>query len=522
VLTHAADVLDAEFDACVVGAGPAGLACALELASRGVRVLLLEAGGERPTPGTPDLLAADIAHPQFHDPVDKISAAALGGSSHWWGGRSLQFDYADFSDWPVAYSEMLPWYDRAAHFLGVEAAHEEPAPGSFAKLTAFDATRHETWPADVSLTKRLNGPLRAPRGPAVVLGARVTGVMHEADRITGLRVRVGKTERVARAKRFVLACGGLGSLKLLLLAQRDAPHLFGGPDGPLGRGYMGHLAGAVADLELANANDREAFSGRVLRNGVRARRRIRPRTKTISEDGLVNIAFWVEDARNEDPSHGSSIASAKYVARVLAKRRNTPVDAHLSNIARAPASALVGLGKAALRRAAARVTGQRPKRELTLPTGENSWRLAYHAEQKPHDENRVSLSPTLKDSVGAPALHIDFRFREDDTAAVLRAHDMLDADLRAAGAGQLRMRGTREECLEGISASARDGYHQLGGAIMHNDAKQGVVDSSCRAHGLANLFVISGSVFPSGGQANPTLTIVALALRLAEHLAATI
>ena len=117
-----------------------------------------------------------------------------------------------------------------------------------------------------------------------------------------------------------------------------------------------------------------------------------------------------------------------------------------------------------------------------------------------------------------PALRIDFRFTDEDVAAVLDAHEAFDADLQRAGAGRLRLRGDRAACLRTIKAYARDGYHQLGGAVMHPDASRGVVDTACRAHGLDNLYVVSGSVFPSGSQANPTLTIVALSRRLATHL----
>jgi choline dehydrogenase-like flavoprotein len=524
VLSHDAGVLDTDFDACVVGAGPAGIACALDLSAKGLRVLLLEAGRERPVPGNPDLLAAELIHPEHHDPTDIVAAHALGGSSHWWGGRSVPFDPVDFAAWPLRYEEMLPWYGQAAEFLGARGEHETPAPGAFARLTDFDATRDETWCPQINMSIRWRAALRANDGPTVLLGARVLGLEHAERRVTGLRVRIGSEERTARAKRFVLACGGLGGLKLLLLAQREAPHLFGGPEGPLGRGYMGHMTGAIADIELANPGDVSAFSTRSV-GGVRARRRLRPRDETVAREGIVNVAFWLENASNENAAHGSSVASAKYVAaramRALAGRGgdNAPLQPHFRNIASAPLSAALGVARAGYLLAMTRMTGRLPRPPLTVPSGKGMWRLDYHAEQKSHLSNRVSLSPTRVDSTGAPALRIDFRFGDEDIEPVLRAHALLDADLRRAGAGRLHLRGSRDECLRTIKALARDGYHQLGGAIMHTDPARGIVDPDCRAHGLENLWIASGSVFPSGGQANPTLTIVALSRRLAAHLA---
>jgi choline dehydrogenase-like flavoprotein len=524
VLTYDAGVLDTEFDACVVGAGPAGIACALDLRARGLKVLLLEAGGERPVPGNPDLLAAERSHPEHHDPTDIVAAHALGGSSHWWGGRSVPFDPIDFAQWPISYDEMLPWYARAAEFLGAQAVHETPAPGAFANLSDFDATRDETWCPQTNMSTRWGVALRASDGPVALLGARVVGLNLDGARIKSLRIRIGGEGRTARAKSFVLTCGGLGTVKLLLLARLEAPELFGGADGALGRGYMGHMTGTIADIELAHPSDVSALSTRSA-GAIRARRRMRPRAETVARENLVNIAFWLENASNENAEHGSSVASAKYVAarmlRALARRGGDDADLgpHFDNIARAPVTAGLGVARAGYLLAMTKLTGQLPRPPLTIPAGKGIWRLDYHAEQRPDPKNRISLSETQTDSAGLPALKIDFRFSDEDIEPVLRAHELLDADLQRTGAGRLRLRGDREASLKTIKAYARDGYHQLGGAVLNADPKRGVVDVSCRAHGLENLWAAAGCVFPSGGQANPTLTIVALARRLAAQLA---
>jgi choline dehydrogenase-like flavoprotein len=526
LLTYDAGALDAKYDACVVGAGPAGLACALDLRARGLKVLILEAGKEQPVPGAPDLLAADISHPEHHDPTDIVAAHALGGSSHWWGGRSVPFDPADFAAWPLSYEDMLAWYDRAAEFLGARAVLETPAPGAFAELRDFDAVRDESWCPQTNMSIRWRAQLRSADGPIVLLGARVIGLQEAGGRVESLRVRVAGEDRSAQARHFVLACGGLGGLKLLLLAQRETPHLFGGPGGPLGRGYMGHLTGTIGDIELRSSSDVAAFSTRSVA-GVRARRRLRPRPQTMAREGIVNIAFWLENASNENAEHGSAVASAKYVAartlRALARGggADAPLRPHLDNIARAPVSAGLGVARAGYLLAMTKLTGQLPRPPLTVPSGKGRWRLDYHAEQKPDPDNRVSLSATHSDSAGLPVLDIAFRFSDRDIEPVLRAHDLLHADLQRAGAGRLHLRGDRQSSLDTIKAFARDGYHQLGGAVMTRDPRRGVVDAACRANGLENLSIVSGSVFPSGGQANPTLTIVALARRLAADLAAT-
>ncbi len=514
------EAFDGEPDVCVVGAGPAGLACAFDLHDRGLQVALLEAGGSRPVPGEPDVRAAEIRYPQYHDPVEIVAACALGGTSHWWGGRCVPLDPVDFRHWPLAHEEILPWWEKAAAFLGSRGSSESAAPGAFARLRRFDALRDECFGPQLNMARRWRARITAERGPAIVLGVRVIGADLDGTRVTSLRLWARGERRSLRAGHVVLTSGGLGCLKLLLLMQRERPALFGGPGGPLGRGYMGHLAGTIASLVPADPVDVRAFTMRPLGGGVFARRRIRPLPQTVVDEKLVNIAFWLENGFSGNPEHGSATASARYLAACLmrAGRGAGALGPHFANIARAPFSAVSGLARAASLHGFARVVGRHPRITWLTPSGAGAWRLDYHAEQPSHPENRIGLADTL-DSVGLPKLKIEFRMRESEIDAVLRAHELLDADLRTAGAGHLVFGGTREQCLAAIHAAARDGYHQLGGSAMSRDARDGVVDTDLRVHGLANLWVASGSVFPSGSQANPTLTIVALARRLADTLA---
>ncbi len=512
--------LEGEFDVCVVGAGPAGLACAFDCHDAGLKTLLLEAGGETPVPGEPDILAADIADSAWHDPTSITAAHALGGSTHWWGGRSVQLDPADFRFWPITLEEMTPWWAKAAEFLGSCALSESPPPPAFANLAHFDAVRDECWGPQLNMGRRWRTRLRSANGPAVLTHARVTALNIADGAVASLDVRVGGEMKQVRARHIVLTSGGLGALRLLLLTQRANPALFGGAQGPLGRGYMGHLTGSIAALAPTHAADAQAFACRKIEGGFYARRRFRPKAETIAREAIVNTALWLDNAGIGDPAHGDAAASAKFIAARLARfgAGAGALAPHIANVARAPVSAAAGLSNALYLLAHARLTGSHPRATHLIPAAPGAWRLHYHAEQTRDADNRVSLSDAT-DSLGLPKLRIDFRMRDVDFEGVLRAHELLDADLRGAGAGALRFGGDRAEALADIAAAARDGYHQLGGAVMSADPREGVVNTLGRAHDLANLWVAAGAVFPSSGQANPTLTIVALARRAAAAIA---
>lgn len=511
-------------DVCIIGSGPAGLATAISLHGRGLRVLLLDAGGRHPVPGSPDVIAAQIEHPNAHWPTELTAAAALGGSSHWWGGRLVQFDQADFLTWPIAYQEMQRWQTNAAQLLGAVGTRLAPPPESFSRLSHFHADDPERWLRRRNVSKVWDSYLRAKDGPVALLQARVTGLNMAGDRIDSVDIVCNGATQKVRARHFVIACGGLGSLRLLLLLQRSNPALFGGPAGPLGRGYMGHLAGSISDLVFADRRDADAF-GHVPAPRHVERRRITARSGTVVENRVCNIGFWLAGPDTSNPAHQSAAASSRYLAATLVRsmsgsrvRGTETLKPHLRNVARAPVSALNGLASTIYELTVSRATGQHFRPRRFQSSGNGGWRLVYHAEQRSNPSNRVTLG-TDRDSIGVPKLSIDFRFSDADAAAVVDAHALLDQDLRQSGAGSLRyLDADIDARKQRVLATARDGFHQIGGARMSASPHDGVVDPDCRVHGLENLFVVSSCVFPTGGQANPTLMIVALACRLAEHI----
>jgi choline dehydrogenase-like flavoprotein len=139
--------------------------------------------------------------------------------------------------------------------------------------------------------------------------------------------------------------------------------------------------------------------------------------------------------------------------------------------------------------------------------------LRVQAEQSPNPSSRVTLDDA-RDAFGLRKARLDWRVTEFDRSSIRRTQEILDRELRRAKLGRLERKLGEED----PPALFRGAFHHMGTTRMHREASLGVVDPDCRVHGLANLFVAGSSVFPTAGCVNPTLTLVALAVRLADHL----
>ncbi|MCR9089535.1 MAG: GMC oxidoreductase [Rhodobacteraceae bacterium] len=508
---------DRVFDVIIVGAGAAGAAVAQTCAGAGHSVLLVEEGGmSLPNDGPDPNAEHEIPSSSPHDPRAMTNCIAVGGALHRWGGRCVPFDPEDFGPrrltsepgWPIDYDDYARWVAPAAEFLETDPVFTTPPPAGWEGQDHLRADRVERLNALHQLS-HLQDTLSAP-GIALLTKVAVVELLVETGggraKLTGLTASDGTTRFGLRAGRVVLACGGLETTRLLLLARRAHPEAFGGEDGALGRYYMGHLTGSVARFTFQNPADIAAF--RYAENGLAspARRRI-----MLTTADLPSVAFWLENSAIEDPRHRSGELSAKHL--LGGGDRFHGFGGHLRNIVADPKGMLEGLGAALRRR---RHPERRHPDRLTAKGGD--LRLAYHAEHLPLSDSRVRLAET-EDRFGRPKLRIDFVYGDATVDGVVAAHRQLSDALAGAGLATVVPAGDGAALKEQVIAQARDGYHQIGLTRMSANPTNGVVDADCKLHGVDNLFVASGSVFPVSGQANPTLSVVAFALRLGAHLA---
>ena len=531
---------DLERDICIIGAGPVGIALALELSRRGKTVLLLESGGAGFRKDVQLLSEATIADPSQHVPMNLAVQRRLGGASNLWGGRCVTMDALDFesrpilnqSTWPISAADLAPFLPAACDFLGCgEAAFENAIPSLDDLGTDFRVDRLERWSLRPNLRTAYLREFRENKQLALCLLATAVGFKFDADSLVRfVFVRGPNGAKAAiKVREVVLAAGGLENVRLLLSVQREAPRRFGGLDGPLGRYYMGHLTGSVADIVI---NSPALDAGLDYFNDARGyclRRRFWPSAELQRRLRLTNMTLRTEFPPTHDASHGNAVLSLAYLAlsfpglgRLLVPEvvrqshlgKGLPQRGlHLRNLVTDFPHLAAFFPRYIYRRYISRSRSH----SFFEVSAARRYSLRYHAEHLPNSNSRVTLSDQ-RDAYGLPRLAIDFRFSQADVEPIIRTHECFADWLSANNLGTLHWSVPNEQRVAHITSHSRDGRHQIGTTRMGHTEKTGVVDKDCRVFGVNNLFVAGTSIFSTSGHANPTLTAVALAMRLAYKL----
>jgi choline dehydrogenase-like flavoprotein len=530
-------------DLCIVGAGAAGISMALQFIEQGLDVLLVESGGKRREAEIQDMYAGSVVQPDLHASPDRFRCRQFGGSTTLWGGRCMPFDPIDFearsyiphSGWPISYDELQPFYreanricDAGAFAYRIEEAFDRPMRPMIEGFSSsnFSTDHLERFSMPTNFAARYGAALAAAPNIRVLLHATATQFAFDSsgkavDQIK-LRSLSGKSALV-RARAFVLATGGL-EVPRLLLANRDVhANGIGNQNGAVGRYYMCHLAGTLGRIKIDRPNSAVWHDYDIAEDGTYCRRRLALLADVQRRHQVGNFIARLHHPHIADPDHrtaalslvflGSRLLPWEYRTRVSAGRDTTLPEygRHVANVVTDPFSA-VGF---AYRMLTGRFLAERKIPSLVVASKANLFSLDFHGEQVPNAESRVMLDGAT-DAVGLPRLKIDWRYSPQDVDTIRTSVKLLADDIQRSGVGTMSYDPDSVEA-EMIRYGAYGGHH-LGTARMGNDPRTSVVDPQCRVHGIGNLFIASAATFPTSSQANPTLTIVALALRLAKHL----
>lgn len=533
----------------VVGSGPMGIVVALELADAGHRVLLIESGGLRSDPTAQDL-SRQAGNDPWHVPSDLAVRRQIGGTSATWGGRCLPFDPIDFEPraavhdarWPVEYDELARYLGRACEWCRcgrpVFNALELPELAGRSMIPGFRdgdvlTTSLERWSLPTRFGRVYRKRLMKSQELELITGLTCTHIA--CDPTTGevdhlvLRSLTGR-QAIGRGRFYVLATGGLEATRLLMASNDVHADGIGNGSDHLGRWYMAHVEARVARVHLKTPPESTIHDHERDAEGVYVRRRFTFSPEFLRRTGLPNAAIWFVNPPMGDPAHGSGILSGVYLTLVSPVGRFMLTDAireagtktsvpvrkrdHVRNILRDLGPAVRFALDFSYRRF---LKPGRKAPGFFVRSAANIYPLDYHGEHRPHADSRVVLT-SERDALGVPRIRTEMRFSDEDVASVGHAMRELDAALRDAGVGYL------EFLFDDVEAGVREclvrssGFHQTGTTRMAATSADGVVDANLGVFGSANLYIASTSTFPTSSQANPTLTGVAFATRLAEHL----
>lgn len=479
-LAEVPGALPGRCDVCILGAGPAGIVTALELVARrpDLEVVLLEGGGEgRPSAEELDLYRGESMGVVPY-PLEGSRLRFLGGTSNHWGGWCRRLDPEDFaprpwvkrSGWPLSREALLPWYERAAEWCEIGAATEDPGellPAFGDNVLALGDSellehRFFRFSPPTRFGRRYRPELAAAENLRLCLHANVVDLAWSGDRVTGVQVAGtdGRTHEL-RADAVVLALGGIETTRMLLLQAGRAPGESGIGSPMLGRCFADHFGRTPAQAVLP-----------------------------------ADLRYVRKDDHPAGP-----------VMPVLALRASAQEALGTTNF---------GMTLVPQPMPAALPAAYAGNTVLGFSAGPHwHYRIQLTMEPRPDPDSRIVLVDE-RDRLGMRRIRLDWRLPPVHPST-LEAMRETGLELGRLGLGRL---GVLERDADAPRRTPGLGFHHLGSARMAVDAEAGVVDADCRVHGIENLFVASSAVFPAYGFSNPTLTIVALAARLAEHVAA--
>jgi choline dehydrogenase-like flavoprotein len=502
-------------DVCIIGAGAAGITLALEFIDQPFQVCLIESGGLQFDKKTQSLSEGEnIGVPYW--PLHESRLRYFGGSTNHWGGWCWPLDEIDFetrdwvphSGWPFRKSHIEPFYERARIIckLGpfdydVENWETEKVPRLGLILDRVITKIIQIRP--ISFGQMYRDNIARAKNISVYLHANVLEIETNdaAKNVTRLHIACLEGKKFwAYAKVFILATGGIENARLLLLSRKVQTAGLGNQNDLVGRFFMEHphlFSGIFMPSDPLFPTELYTGFGKV--NNT-----IFLGALTLSEDtqrreNLTNFGATLGRS-NQYPDWFQSLR----ILRSEISQGELPDDflRHLKNVITEIDQVWITAYKRLLQ-------GERYPLKY--------YYIYNRTEQVPNPDSRVTLS-SQRDGLGQNRVRLDWRLSKIDKSSIRRANEIIGIELGRAGLGRLRI--SLDEDDTSWPPSLTGGRHHMGTTRMHIDPKKGVVNENCQVHGISNLFVAGSSVFPTSGQANPTLTIVALTLRLADHIKA--
>ena len=501
-----------EGDICIVGAGAAGISIALEFMNSPYKVILLEGGGFEYEERIQKLYDGKTTGQPYY-PIRSSELHYFGGTTGHWGGMCSLFDpiafkkraWVDKSGWPITQETLLPYYDRAHVNLDLDIYEfdldywqkKDPSLLTLPFDKKYVWTKIWKFSPPTRFGKKYKDTIVNAKNIHLYTYANVVDITasDNISKINSVTVKnyTGKTQQVS-AKYFILACAGIQNARVLLAANKQAKSGIGNDNDLVGRYFMEHAEVKSAELWLNQRNDLKLY----MFASPRVQGEIAITPEKQEEYGILNgiVSFtplewakkmpsYIEVWSNADPRINQEQAEN---AR-LESRKTSKIE-HLIDKFKSKDS----------------------------QEQHQAFQMTIRLEQAPNPLSRVTLSEE-KDELGVPRAALHWALTPLEKRSMRKIYEIIGQQAGATGLGRVKlMEELWDEKDETLPSTTSVGWHHMGTTRMSDDPKSGVVDANCRVHGIQNLFIAGSSCFTTGGGVNPTYTIVALSIRLADHI----
>ncbi len=492
-----------EGDICIVGAGASGISMALDWNNTPYRVILLEGGGFEYDPKIQDLYAGRTTGQKYF-PLMSSRLHYFGGTTGHWAGFCSPMDQIDFekrswvehSGWPISRADMDPYYARAHKNLDLgpydyDLSFWQKRNNSMEPLFKDDqVVWNKMWQFSppTRFGEKYKKEILQSRNIHLYTYANAINIITNGQGTSVKEVVVrnfeDKQHRV-RAKKFVIACCSIQNARLLLASNQQTPKGLGNQNDLVGRYFMEHLEISSAELRLFKPNPLKLYEYRFGETKARA-----------------ELAIHAEKQKEFRILNGT----VSLQAMDIANRLKPAIEAWSEDDPRKSADNFIGgIAKAT-------------RESLQPEEGVRVYELFTRIEQAPNPASRVTLD-SVKDGLGVPRATLHWELSALEKRSLYKIYELLGNEIGKAGIGRVKMKDfLLDKDVNSWPSFTGGGWHHMGTTRMNNDPRQGVVDADCKVHGISNLYMAGASCFPTAGAPNPTLTLVALTLRLSDHI----
>jgi choline dehydrogenase-like flavoprotein len=492
-----------EGDICIIGSGPAGLSIAMDWNNTPYKVILLEGGGLDYDDQIQDLYTAKATGQKYY-PLKSTRLHYFGGTSNHWSGYCAPMDPLDFekrdwiphSGWPIKRTDLDPFYAKAQPILDLgpyeyDAAYwQQKDPALKSLLPENPAIWNKVWQFSppTRLGKKYGNDIKTSKNIHLYTYSNLVDITANEQVSAIKQVTVtnftGKRNTV-KAKHFVLACSTIQNARILLSCNKQAHRGLGNDNDLVGRFFMEHMQIKSAWLYLPTPDPLKLYN---------------------IEPGVTKMRCELATTPAMQKKHRILSGTASFFPIGIAKNSKSSIETWNNDD---PRKSLENFRT---------VNGAARKNAILAPTGSSTYMLSTRIEQAPNPDSRITLD-SEKDPLGMPRSMLHWELTPFEKHSTRKLYELIGQQVGAAGVARLQLMEHFEDPNDNSWPEfTSGGWHHMGTTRMSDDPHTGVVDADCKMHGIANLFIAGASCFVTAAAPNPTLTIVALSLRLSDHL----